>query len=122
MSIVDLLPALRERNGKTLQKSGVRLVADLQTVREEVKKLIAIVVDEFPRQGVVRAEIVQTILQDILTEVDGIDPHDPPVQAALELLSHRVRLIVGAITLLLQKEIMTKLANEPVSPCAIRQR
>ena len=114
MSLVDLLPALREHNGTTLPKSGNRLIADLRTARAGVERLIAIAADKLPPEDAEQAEIVQTTLRYILSEIDSIDPSHPPAREALELLSHRVKLVVCVMKLLFQKQIASKLAHELV--------
>ncbi len=107
---VDLMPALRKKNGTSLHKSGDRLAADLQTARDGVVQMITIIDTKLPPDKTGQTELLRATLHRMLAEIDGVDPQDPPIQEALDLFSHRAKLIATAIRLIIQRHIADDLS------------
>ncbi len=108
---VDMMPALREKNGTALHKSGDRLAADLQTARDGVVQMISIIDTRLPPGKTDQTEFLRATLHRMLGEIDGIDLQDPPIQEAFDLFSHRTKLIATAIRLIIQRRIADDLSS-----------
>ncbi len=115
MTLIDLLPALHEQNGDVPQKSGVRLAADLQIVREEIKLLSGNIAKRMLGVDAEQVQELQGKLRNVLVTVDSIDPYNPPPQEAVELLSTRVGLVVSEFKIALLKQMLREPAGEPVA-------
>lgn len=101
--LVDMLPVLQERHGVHPRRSGDRLAADLYTAREGVASMIAIIDNKLSSDETGQPKLLRETLEKMLEELDGVNPHEPPLQEALDLFSNRAKLIAAAVSLLIQK-------------------
>lgn len=73
-------------------------------------KLMVIINTEFREDAAEAAHGLSVMLQDMLNEIDAIDPDTPCHREAMGLLAPRVKLVVSAAALMLQRQLMSELA------------
>ena len=110
--LVDMMPVMQERRGVRPRRSGDRLAADLRTAREGVANLIGIIDNKLSGDETGQPELLRATLGRMLEELDGVNPHEPPLREALNLFSHRAKLIATAIGLLIQKRAADELLTQ----------
>ena len=67
--------------------------------------MIWIIDNKLPADETGQSELLRATLERMLVELDSVNPHEPPLQEALDLFSHRTKLIATALRLLVQKHI-----------------
>lgn len=104
MNLSDLIPALLRKNGRVPQRSGHRLAADLDTVRQALEALRALCTASPISQNEALSERFLALLLELEGEIVGINADEPPSQAYFDALSTRILFITTAMKLMLNQQ------------------